>query len=95
MPHVLERGNGQYQDEDASLSQLVLRESTKPGVGAKVESAGGGTVFATIGNRCVVPQPFSFPPAPPQRLHLDWSSWIVIGAVLLLLVAFGLYFYAG
>jgi hypothetical protein len=35
------------------------------------------------------------PSAPPPRLHLDWSSWIVIVAIVLLLAAFGLYFYAG
>jgi hypothetical protein len=37
----------------------------------------------------------SYPSPPPPRLRPDWSSWIVIAAVLLMLVVFGLYFYAG
>ena len=41
----------------------------------------------------VVPQ-FSRSPTPP-RLRFDWSSWIVIAAIVVLLLAFGLYFYAG
>jgi hypothetical protein len=32
----------------------------------------------------------SFPPAPP-RLQPDWTSWVVIAAIVLLLAAFGLY----
>jgi hypothetical protein len=33
--------------------------------------------------------------SPPLRIRPDWSSWIVIAAIVLLLAVFGLYFYAG
>lgn len=34
--------------------------------------------------RCIVPQPFPFAPPPPPRLRPDWSSWVVIAAIVLL-----------
>jgi hypothetical protein len=34
-------------------------------------------------------------PSTPPRLRASLSSWVVILVVLLLLAAFGLYFYAG
>lgn len=40
-----------------------------------------------------MPRSFPFAPPPPPRLGPDWSSWVVIVAVLLLLGALALYFY--
>jgi len=54
-----------------------------------------GTASATWQEeRVAVSQPFPFTPPPPPRLRPDWSTWVVIAAILLL-VAFALYLYAG
>jgi hypothetical protein len=43
-----------------------------------------------------MPGSFPFQPPPPPQLGPQWSVWIVIVAVLLIVVAvFGLYFVAG
>jgi hypothetical protein len=59
---------------------------------SSLEQRGTALAMTEFGG-LVVPE---FSPSPaPQRLRLDWSSWIVIAAIVLLLLAFGLYFYAG